>query len=73
MTKEALDHLKIVKGDPRFKAIAVTLGPGQEKGLNVGLKVAQNLGKEYGVPVIPVNHIEGHIMVSLIPLNTLFL
>lgn len=64
--RKTLEGAGIKKGDPRFKAIAVTMGPGQEKSINVGLKKAQELGKEYGVPVIPVNHIEGHIMVSAI-------
>lgn len=28
------------KGDPRLKAIAVTIGPGQEKSLTVGIRLA---------------------------------
>ena len=41
----------------------MTLGPGQEKSLQVGLTHAQELGRELGVPVIPVSHIEGHVLV----------
>lgn len=52
------------KGDPRLKAIAVTIGPGQEKSLNVGIKLAQQMGKDLGVRVIPVNHVEGHVLTS---------
>jgi tRNA A37 threonylcarbamoyltransferase TsaD len=32
--------MEIVKGDPRLKAIAVTIGPGLEHSLNVGIKYA---------------------------------
>lgn len=41
VTKNALSELNIKKGDPRLKAIAVTIGPGQEKGLNAGITFAQ--------------------------------
>jgi tRNA A37 threonylcarbamoyltransferase TsaD len=41
VTKNALSDLSLKKGDPRLKAIAVTVGPGQEKGLNAGIKFAQ--------------------------------
>lgn len=64
VTEQALRDLDIKKGDPRLKGIAVSLGPGQEKSLNVGLKFAQELGKDLDVPVIPVNHLEGHIMTA---------
>jgi N6-L-threonylcarbamoyladenine synthase len=59
-----MEEAGIKKGDPRLKAIAVTMGPGQEMSINVGLRKAQELGKELNVPVIPVNHLEGHVMVS---------
>ena len=38
--EKVLTDLAIKKGDPRLKAIAVTIGPGQEMSLNVGLKLA---------------------------------
>jgi tRNA A37 threonylcarbamoyltransferase TsaD len=31
----------------------------------------EKLGQEYGVPVIPVNHIEGHVLVRLISFTLL--
>ena len=61
-TEKVLKEMNIKKGDPRLKAIAVTLGPGLEHSLNVGIKFAQELGRELEVPVIPVNHIEGHVL-----------
>lgn len=45
-----------------LEAIAVTLGPGQIQGLKVGNQVALETGRRLGVPVIPINHIEAHVM-----------
>jgi len=41
--------------------IAVTNGPGLEPALWVGINFALELGKKWDKPVIPVNHMEGHI------------
>ena len=41
--------------------IAVTIGPGLEPALWTGIKFAENLGKTWGKPVIPTNHMLGHI------------
>lgn len=49
------------KGQPAIDAIAVTYGPGLEPALWVGLTAAQALGALWDIPVIPVNHMEGHI------------
>lgn len=46
---------------PKIDYIAVTSGPGLEPALWVGILFAEELGKKWGVPVIPVNHMEGHI------------
>ena len=62
--KRAMEEARITKGDPRLKAIAVTMGPGQMMSINVGLKIAKEMGKDLNIPVIPVNHLEGHVMVS---------
>ncbi|MEK7538211.1 MAG: tRNA (adenosine(37)-N6)-threonylcarbamoyltransferase complex transferase subunit TsaD [Patescibacteria group bacterium] len=51
---------------PAIDAIAVTSGPGLEPALWVGINTAQALGFLWNVPVIPVNHMEGHIMASLL-------
>ena len=53
-------------GIPDIDAIAVTSGPGLEPALWVGITTAQALGTLWGKPVIPVNHMEGHIMASLL-------
>lgn len=49
------------KGQPAIDAIAVTYGPGLEPALWVGLTAAQALGALWDIPVIPINHMEGHI------------
>ena len=46
---------------PGMAAIAVTSGPGLVGSLLVGLTYAKSLSFAAGVPLIAVNHIEGHI------------
>ena len=41
-------------------AIAVTYGPGLAGALLVGLSVAKSLAVALGLPLVPVNHLEGH-------------
>ncbi len=42
--------------------IAVTYGPGLEPALWTGIVFAKELAAKWGVPVVPVNHMEGHIL-----------
>lgn len=42
-------------------ALAVTHGPGLAGSLLVGVAVAKTLGVLLGLPVLPVNHMEGHL------------
>lgn len=46
----------------KFDLIAVTSGPGLEPALWTGITFAQDLSKKWKVPVVPVNHMEGHIL-----------
>jgi N6-L-threonylcarbamoyladenine synthase len=46
---------------PKPDVIAVTAGPGLITGLIVGVEAARALSYLWGVPVVAVNHIEGHI------------
>ncbi|MEK7175500.1 MAG: tRNA (adenosine(37)-N6)-threonylcarbamoyltransferase complex transferase subunit TsaD [Patescibacteria group bacterium] len=48
-------------GNFPIDAIAVTYGPGLPPALWAGITFAQDLAKKWGVPLIPVNHMEGHI------------
>lgn len=48
-------------------SIAVTMGPGLSIALGVGIAKAKELAIKYNKPLIPVNHIEGHILSALTP------
>lgn len=43
-------------------AVAVTVGPGLIGALLVGVAAAQGLSWGLGIPLIPVNHLEGHLV-----------
>jgi len=49
--------------------IAVTVGPGLEPSLYVGVNLATLLAEVLGVPLIPVNHMHGHIFSGLLDEN----
>jgi tRNA N6-adenosine threonylcarbamoyltransferase len=44
-----------------LEAIAVTEGPGLAGSLLVGISMAKTLAWLHGLPLVPVNHLEGHI------------
>jgi len=48
-------------GQPDIDAIAVTSGPGLEPALWVGINVAKTLANYWNIPLLPINHMEGHI------------
>lgn len=51
---------------PAVDLIAVTAGPGLEPALWVGVNFAKALSFIWNVPVVAVNHMEGHVLVSLV-------
>ncbi len=51
-------------GLPPVNAITVTSGPGLEPALWVGVNFAKALGMLWDVPVVPVDHMEGHILAA---------
>lgn len=51
---------------PALDAIAVTMGPGLEPALWVGINGALALHAVWDMPVYPINHMEGHIVASLL-------
>jgi N6-L-threonylcarbamoyladenine synthase len=59
VTREALDRARTTLAD--LSAIAVTAGPGLVGSLLVGITYAKALSFARGIPLIGVNHIEGHI------------
>lgn len=47
---------------PDIDMIAVTTGPGLEPALWVGISTAKALSYAWDIPIIPVNHMEGHVL-----------
>lgn len=51
---------------PKIDAIAVTSGPGLITSLLVGVETARSLSYAWNIPLISLNHIEGHIAAAFI-------
>ena len=51
---------------PMIDYIAVTVGPGLEPALWVGINAARALSTIWNIPIIPINHMEGHIVTAAI-------
>src|SRR3989344_2952015 len=51
---------------PDIDLISVTSGPGLEPCLWVGVNFAKALSYFWNIPVVPVNHIESHILVNFV-------
>ncbi|RPH05938.1 MAG: tRNA (adenosine(37)-N6)-threonylcarbamoyltransferase complex transferase subunit TsaD [bacterium TMED46] len=50
----------------QIDAISVTQGPGLTGALLTGISFAKGLGLGLGIPVVPVNHLEGHIFANFL-------
>lgn len=50
---------------PDIDAIAVTYGPGLEPALWVGVNFAKALSAVWDIPIVAVNHMEGHIVLPM--------
>jgi len=59
VVREALDRASLTWRD--LDAVAATSGPGLAGSLLVGLTYAKSIAFATGIPLIAVNHIEGHI------------
>ena len=68
-TIELLDGVET----PPINVIAVTEGPGLSPALWTGVLFAKTLAYIWDIPIIPVNHMEGHIVASLADGNKLHL
>ena len=55
----------------QLNAISVTQGPGLAGTLLTGISFAKGLGLGLGIPVVPVNHLEGHIFANFLAYETL--
>ena len=66
LIKSVLENIEFLKTIPHIDQIVVTAGPGLEPALWVGIIFARILGVLWKIPVIPINHMEGHIIGSLL-------
>ncbi|NME82612.1 tRNA (adenosine(37)-N6)-threonylcarbamoyltransferase complex transferase subunit TsaD [Clostridium sp. SM-530-WT-3G] len=64
VVKAALEEAGMTLKD--IDAIGVTYGPGLVGALLVGLQYAKGLSLGTGIPLVPVNHIQGHISANFI-------
>ncbi|MDJ0919227.1 MAG: tRNA (adenosine(37)-N6)-threonylcarbamoyltransferase complex transferase subunit TsaD [Woeseiaceae bacterium] len=62
MLRSVLDDAGVDKPD----AVAYTAGPGLVGALMVGSGMANGLGLAWGCPVIPVHHMEGHLVAPML-------
>ena len=61
---QALKRAGIVK--EQLSAVAFTRGPGLMGSLLVGVSFAKGYARSFGIPMIDVNHLQGHVMAHFI-------
>ena len=59
--EKTLQDAKLIKKGKPIDLITVTYGPGLEPALWTGIVFAKELTQKWKVPLVPVNHMEGHI------------
>ncbi len=57
-------------GTPKLDALAVTIGPGLAPSLEQGISYCKQLAVSRKLPIIAVNHMEGHLLSSLAQTKT---
>jgi N6-L-threonylcarbamoyladenine synthase len=62
LLEACLKKAKLEKKKKPVDAIMVTYGPGLEMSLWTGITFAKDLAQKWKVPLVPVNHMEGHIL-----------
>ncbi|MFA6274224.1 MAG: tRNA (adenosine(37)-N6)-threonylcarbamoyltransferase complex transferase subunit TsaD [Candidatus Paceibacterota bacterium] len=62
LLEKTLKDLKLDKNKKPVDLIAVTSGPGLEPALWTGIVLAKELAKKWKIPLMPVNHMEGHTL-----------
>mgnify|MGYP001821477866 CR=1 FL=1 len=62
LIRQVLDDAGVDRPD----AIAYTAGPGLVGALMVGAGMASGLGSAWGCPVVPVHHMEGHLVAPML-------
>ena len=63
---ELAEKIESAKWLKKIDVIAVTNGPGLEPALWVGVSFAKALSELLNVPIIPTNHMEGHVVVAML-------
>jgi len=63
---EALDEARVRDPARELGAVAVTYGPGLVGSLLVGLSCAKGLAMAWDLPLVGVNHLEGHLFAALL-------
>jgi len=51
-------------GSPKLDALAVTIGPGLAPSLEQGIAYCKLLATKYQLPILAINHLEGHLLSS---------
>ena len=64
MIQLTLDDAKLA--GPELAAVAYTAGPGLVGALLVGATTAVGLGMAWGIPAVPVHHMEAHLLAPLL-------
>jgi len=64
VVKECLSKAKVTDIGRQVSAVAVTVGPGLSMCLRVGVRKAQKISGEHGIPIVPVHHMEAHCLVA---------
>ena len=62
----ALCLTKLSTKQPKIDAVTVTVGPGLDPCLWVGVNFAKELAKSLRLPIVPINHIEAHIYANFL-------
>mgnify|MGYP001251854770 CR=1 FL=1 len=68
LLNQVVNHAMLESGIKlnELNAISVTQGPGLAGTLLTGISFAKGLGLGLGIPVVPVNHLEGHIFANFL-------
>ncbi len=62
--KKTLNKAKSASRRTKIDLVAVTIGPGLEPCLWMGVNFAKDLAKKLNLKIIPINHIEAHILAN---------
>ncbi|MCV5839081.1 tRNA (adenosine(37)-N6)-threonylcarbamoyltransferase complex transferase subunit TsaD, partial [Escherichia coli] len=67
LIKEALKEANLTSKD--IDGVAYTAGPGLVGALLVGATIGRSIAYAWGVPAVPVHHMEGHLLAPMLEDN----